>query len=215
MAAVAEGRILIRPMVEADLRQVRRVERDAYGPAVPGTPFARELHNGLAQYLVAIERAEEPASGAEHNGLLRPLWRLFAREREERIVGFMGVWYTINQLHIVTVAVEPSEQGRGIGQRLLLECHRLATEAELRTIALEVRVSNKHAQRLYEWFGFKRAGMLRRYYSDNGEDAVVMLTPELSDPDFGTHIHELRERHRARYGDSFLWEEPPRGRGVN
>jgi len=210
MATVAEGRVLIRPMAEADLRRVRRVERAAYGPAVPGTPFERELRNGLAQYLVAIERAEAPPGGEEPDGLLRSFRRLFARAREERIAGFAGVWYTVNQLHIVTVAVDPSEQGRGIGQRLLFECYRLACEAELRTIALEVRSSNERAQRLYEWFGFARTGTLRRYYSDNGEDAVVMLTPDLDDPEFMRHIRERREQHQARYGDSVLGEEPGR-----
>ena len=207
MAAVAGGRILIRPMAEADLRQVRRVERAAYGASMPGTPFERELHNGLAQYLVAVEHVEEPRPDEESSTLFGSLRRLFARAHEDRLVGFAGVWYTTNQLHIVTVAVEPSEQGRGIAQRLLLECHQLAREAELPTIALEVRVSNERAQRLYEWFGFTRAGTLRRYYSDNGEDAVVMLTPELDRPDFERHVVELREQHQARYGDAFAGEE--------
>lgn len=203
MATVAAGRILIRPMAEADVRQARRVERAAYGASMPGTPFERELHNGLAQYLVAVEHHDARAVVEEHNGLLRSVRRLFSRPQEDRLLGFVGVWYTTQQLHIVTVAVEPSEQGRGIAQRLLFECHRLAREAELPTIALEVRVSNQRAQRLYEWFGFTRAGTLRRYYSDNGEDALVMLTPELTDPAFEQRLRDLRAQHQARYGDNF------------
>jgi ribosomal-protein-alanine N-acetyltransferase len=202
MAAVAGGRILIRPMTEADLRRVRRVERAAYGASTPGTPFERELHNGLAQYLVAVEHGEERPLTEEH-GLFSSVRRLFFRQQEERLLGFIGVWYTTQQLHIVTVAVEPSEQGRGIGQALLLESYRLAVEAELPTIALEVRVSNERAQRLYEWFGFARAGTLRRYYSDNGEDAVVMLTPELRSSEFGAHMLEVRDQHRSRFGSGF------------
>lgn len=204
MAAVAGGRIIIRPMTETDLRNVRRVERAAYGGALPGTPFERELNNGLAHYIVAVERIEEPEPVEDESSFLHSVRRLFARAREDRLLGFAGVWYTTKQLHIVTVAVEPSEQGRGIGQQLLLECHRLAGDAELPTIALEVRVSNERAQRLYEWFGFRRAGMLRGYYSDNGEDAVVMLTPELDEPAFASQIRQLREQHRAQYGDGFL-----------
>jgi ribosomal-protein-alanine N-acetyltransferase len=204
MATVAAGRILIRPMEVADLRQVRRVERAAYGSSMPGTPFERELRNGLAQYVVAVEQADEQPPEETSNGFLHSVRRLFARSREQRLLGFAGVWYTTKQLHIVTVAVEPSEQGRGIGQRLLFECHRLALEADLPTIALEVRVSNERAQRLYEWFGFNRAGTLRGYYSDNGEDALVMLTPELRDAAFAARIFELREQHHARYGGSFV-----------
>jgi ribosomal-protein-alanine N-acetyltransferase len=204
MAAVAGGRVLIRPMVESDLRQVRRVERAAYGPSMPGTPFERELHNGLAHYLVAVEHNEERPAVTEQGGLFHSMRRLFSRTQEERLLGFIGVWYTTQQLHIVTVAVAPSEQGRGIAQALLFESHRLAVEAELPTIALEVRVSNERAQRLYEWFGFTRAGMLRRYYSDNGEDAVVMLTPELHSSEFDAHILAIREQHRSRFGDAFV-----------
>lgn len=204
MAAVAGGRIILRPMTESDLRNVRRVERAAYGASTPGTPFERELHNGLAHYVVAVEQPGEPEPIEDESGFLQSVRRLFARTREDRLLGFAGVWYTTKQLHIVTVAVDPAEQGRGIGQRLLFECHRLAREAELPTIALEVRVSNERAQRLYEWFGFSRVGTLRGYYSDNGEDAVVMLTPALDDPSFAAGVSQRREQHRARYGDSFL-----------
>lgn len=196
-------------MTASDLRNVRRVERAAYGTSMPGTPFERELHNGLAHYIVAVEQPEESAEPVEDaSGFLHSMRRLFARTHEDRLLGFAGVWYTTKQLHIVTVAVEPSEQGRGIGQRLLFECHRLAGDAELPTIALEVRASNERAQRLYEWFGFSRVGTLRGYYSDNGEDAVVMLTPELDEPSFAERVRALREQHREQYGDGFV-DGPP------
>jgi ribosomal-protein-alanine N-acetyltransferase len=202
MATVAEGRILIRRMTEADLKQVRRIERAAYGSSLPGTPFERELRNGLAEYLVAIEAPTASDVPAEdHRSLFDALRRLFSHDPEERVLGFLGVWYTVDQLHVVTVAVDPAEQGRGIAQRLLLECHRLAADAELATIALEVRVSNARAQRLYEWLGFNRAGTLRRYYSDNGEDALVMLTPRLDDAAFEVHVSALRARLLDRFGD--------------
>lgn len=202
MATVAQGRIVIRRMTAADLKQVRRIERAAYGSSLPGTPFERELRNGLAEYLVAVERPDAPPPPAEeHRSLLDSFRRLFNHDPEPRVLGFLGVWYTVDQLHVVTVAVDPAEQGHGIAQRLLLECHRLAAEAELPTIALEVRVSNDRARRLYEWFGFTQAGTLRRYYSDNGEDAVVMLTPPLTEDAFEAHIHNLRARLLDRFGD--------------
>jgi ribosomal-protein-alanine N-acetyltransferase len=37
-----------------------------------------------------------------------------------------------------------------------------------------VRRSNDGAVALYERLGFRAAGIRRRYYADNGEDAVVM-----------------------------------------
>ena len=56
----------------------------------------------------------------------------------------------------------------------------LAIEAELDSVALEVRASNAGALRLYERCGFRRVGHLRRYYSNNGEDAIVMLLEGLA-----------------------------------
>lgn len=207
MATTTARRIAVRPMTEADLRQVRRIERAAYGPNVPGTPFERELHNGLAQYLVAVERPAEDAPPREPSILtaVRRLLRLGAPD--EAILGFVGLWYTIDQLHVVTIAVDPGLQHRGIAQRLLLEVYTLAVEAEMKTVALEVRPSNERARRLYEWFGFQRMGTLRAYYSDNGEDAVVMLTPELTDADFAERLRYLREQHIHAHGEDF---EPPR-----
>ncbi|HRC63129.1 MAG TPA: GNAT family N-acetyltransferase, partial [Dehalococcoidia bacterium] len=126
MATVAQGHVIVRRMADADLKQVRRIERAAYGASLPGTPFERELRNGLAEYLVAVEHPEPTVTPAEeHRSLLDSFRRLFSHEPEPRVLGFLGVWYTIDQLHVVTVAVDPAEQGRGIAQRLLLEAHRL------------------------------------------------------------------------------------------
>ncbi len=204
--ATNQRRIAIRPMEAGDLRQVRRIERLAYGTNLPGTPFERELHNGLAQYVVAVERS--PHQQPRHNGAVMGAIRriLGLDEPAEVILGFLGLWYTIDQMHVVTIAVDPTQQHRGIAQRLLLEAHTLATDAELKNIALEVRPTNARARRLYEWFGFENTGTLRAYYSDNGEDAVVMLTPDLVAPDFVERIRYLREEHAREHGATF---EPP------
>ena len=65
--------------------------------------------------------------------------RLSRRVAMDRIVGFMGVWYMQDQMHLVTIAVDPTQQGRGIGARLLLDCLDLARDAELQEVVLEVR----------------------------------------------------------------------------
>ena len=59
MAITERTRIALREMVRADLRRVRRIERAAYDDAWPRTTFERELGNRLAQYIVAIERAQQ------------------------------------------------------------------------------------------------------------------------------------------------------------
>lgn len=168
-------RIFVRDMAREDIRAVRRIESAAYQDAWPSRVFENELENGFAHYRVAVERAsDEPPSG------MFPVFRrLVGRGVHERIVGFMGIWYMVDQLHLVTIAVEPGRQGEGIGRRLLLECFHLAQEAELNEIVLEVRQTNERARALYEHAGFRQAGVLKDYYQDNHEDAVVMLSGPL------------------------------------
>jgi ribosomal-protein-alanine N-acetyltransferase len=72
----------------------------------------------------------------------------------------------------MNVAVDPDHRRRGLG-RALLE-HLLAEVGEDAAMTLEVRRTNASAMRLYERLGFRAAGIRRRYYQDNGEDALVM-----------------------------------------
>jgi ribosomal-protein-alanine N-acetyltransferase len=75
--------------------------------------------------------------------------------------------------HLMNVAVDPDERRRGVATALL---HRLFETVgdEDAQYTLEVRQSNHGAIGLYERYGFRSAGLRRRYYQDNGEDAVVM-----------------------------------------
>ena len=84
-----------------------------------------------------------------------------------------------DQLHLVTLAVLPTFQKIGIGSILLINCFGLARSADMQSIVLEVRKSNFAAQNLYKRFGFKKIGELPRYYRDNDEDAIVMLSSPL------------------------------------
>ena len=179
----AGGPIAIRPLTPADVRTVRRLERAAYGSANPRTAFERELRNGLSAYLAAVDAdGERPAQRRRwtRRGPVGWLRRRLGAGEGAPILGFAGVWYTHEQLHLVTIAVDPRQQRRGIGLALLLAVCDLAIEAELDSVALEVRASNAGALRLYERCGFRRVGRLRNYYSDNREDAIVMLLDGLA-----------------------------------
>ncbi len=182
----------LRDMTAADLAEVQRIESAAYQDAWPARLFEKELENGFAHYLVAVEVAAEVA--AERRGEA-------ANVGDETIVGFMGVWYMVDQLHLVTIAVDPGHQGRGIGQRLLLECLDLGYEAELNEVVLEVRESNSRARTLYEAFGFRKAGELKDYYKDDHETAIVMLFGPLADA--GPRIEERRVQLRGEYPELF------------
>jgi ribosomal-protein-alanine N-acetyltransferase len=206
MATTARTQIALREMTRADLSRVRRIEQTAYADAWPRTTFEAELRNQLAQYVVAIER---PESVSDHDttpaiGPLPWLKRLLRLEPSgDPIVGFFGVWFTVDQLHLVTLAVAPDHQRRGIAPRLLLECFSLALSAELRSIALEVRPSNERAIALYEHFGFAQVGRLPSYYANDDEDALVMLTGDFEPAELRAHIERLRATHEERYGETF------------
>ena len=204
-------RIALRPMTRSDLRQVRRIERAAYEDAWPQTTFEQELSNGLAHYFVAVELPPEDAapSGPPRGALatLRRLLRLGGAG--DRVLGFAGVWFTADQLHLVTIAVALDFQRRGIARRMLLHCFALAEDAGARSIALEVRPSNQRAIRLYELFGFRLAGRRAHYYANNGEDALVMVTPDRDERVFRQRVQQLRAQHRRCYGDTFSYLDEP------
>ena len=64
-------------------------------------------------------------------------------------------------------------------------------------MTLEVRLSNAAARQLYQRFGFRPVGVRPRYYSDNGEDALIMTTERLDRPDDAGAASRLAERYAA------------------
>ena len=54
-------------------------------------------------------------------------------------------------------------------------CVQHARDAGCTRMLLEVRVSNAPAQNLYRKYGFEVIGRRPRYYTDNHEDALVMV----------------------------------------
>ncbi|MFI5307830.1 MAG: ribosomal protein S18-alanine N-acetyltransferase [Polyangiales bacterium] len=90
------------------------------------------------------------------------------------IVGFLNYWRIADELQLMNIAVTPTERGRGHGRALLADLFELGHIHAATSIVLEVRPSNGVAIRLYERHGFERVGVRPRYYSDNGEDALLM-----------------------------------------
>ncbi len=217
-------RYQVRPMDLGDISQVMEIEEESFLNMWPAMAFKRDIqHNRLARYLVVVEQregAEEaaapPAEGEPREEPVPPVgvgrWlgelnRLFGSEEEEveasgePIVGFVGVWLTLDEAHIVTIAVRESHRGRGIGELLLIAAIALATLNDQDVVTLEVRASNQAAQALYEKYGFKKVGVRHSYYSDNHEDAVIMTTDSIHAAPYRELCQRLRREHRQRCGD--------------
>lgn len=98
----------------------------------------------------------------------------FVAEVGGRISGYLIYSSVVNEMELLTLAVDPGSRRLGIGKMLLQRMIDSAKDSGVRDIFLEVRKSNIAAQKLYSNAGFKEIGLRRGYYRDNGEDAITM-----------------------------------------
>lgn len=91
------------------------------------------------------------------------------------VAGYIITWTIYDEVHILNVAVHPEFRKMGLGERLLRDCISHSAASGLKYALLEVRVSNTGARSLYEKIGFRTIHVRRKYYSDTGEDAFVMM----------------------------------------
>jgi ribosomal-protein-alanine N-acetyltransferase len=108
------------------------------------------------------------------------------------VIGYAGIWLTLDEAHITTIASAPEARRRGVGELLLNGLIDLSLELGARFMTLEVRVSNVAAQQLYLKYGFETRGTRPRYYTDNQEDALVMWTPDIATADYQARLVHLR-----------------------
>ena len=104
--------------------------------------------------------------------LSKPTGLCLAACRGGRLTGYTICSRYDSVWHVMNIAVAPEQRRRGIASALLAELYARAGEGSRFT--LEVRRSNQGAIDLYERDGFRVAGLRRRYYQDNGEDALIM-----------------------------------------
>jgi ribosomal-protein-alanine acetyltransferase len=79
-----------------------------------------------------------------------------------------------DEAEILSFAVSPQYQGKGIGQVLLDNFVEFCINTEIRVIWLEVRKSNNQAQGFYSKNGFQISHIRKNYYQNPVEDALVM-----------------------------------------
>jgi ribosomal-protein-alanine N-acetyltransferase len=141
----------------------------------PAVHVRRLAYPDLPQ-VIAIERRVFPTPWSLAMFVLelsKPSGICLAAVIEERLVGYLICSRYDTVWHIMNVAVDSDEQRRGLASALLAELYERTGDPNAR-FTLEVRRSNAVAIHLYEREGFRAAGLRRRYYQDNGEDALVM-----------------------------------------
>ena len=93
---------------------------------------------------------------------------------DQRVVGYLGVMFVMDELHVNTLGTLPDREGRGVATSLMDEAW---ADARLRGVAratLEVAVSNTRARQLYYRYGFRPVGVRKNYYERTHEDALVL-----------------------------------------
>jgi ribosomal-protein-alanine N-acetyltransferase len=100
--------------------------------------------------------------------------RSFLAESAGRIAGYILFWLLPGEIDIHNIAVHKDFRRRGLGRSLLGKVIVEARKRDSARVTLEVRKSNTAAQKLYESVGFTVSGVRKGYYSDDGEDALLM-----------------------------------------
>lgn len=135
---------------EGDLEEILAIETDSFPtPWTPGL-FRSEMANPISRMVVG--RSMDLG----------------------RVVGYAVFWRVVDEIHLHNIAVRRDLRRGGIASLLLAEVARKGLPEGARWVTLEVRRSNVAAQRLYERFGFSIGGVRRGYYTDTGEDALIM-----------------------------------------
>lgn len=143
---IGERGLEIRPLSYGDLQGVMEIERRSFTAPWSLPMFALELSKRSGICLAALADA--------------------------RLVGYLFCAHYEEAWHLMNIAVDPSRRRGGVARALIADLL-LRTGAHA-NITLEVRVSNAPAIALYESYDFRRVGTRKRYYADNGEDAVIM-----------------------------------------
>lgn len=140
----------IRPATPTDLDAVLEIEQASFGAPWPESAFIKEMDTkGWSRFEVTV--------------------------CDNEITGFMIYWIVASDLHLLNLAVHPNWRRNGVGRIMVEHVIHQANMQNRSRVRLEVRMSNRAAQRLYSSCGFESHAIRPGYYSNNGEDALIML----------------------------------------
>lgn len=162
----------IRPLTEADIAGLQRLDDAAHGSPWSRRTFLDDIESDVRVHLVA-------------------------ETQDETVVGHAAALVDNGSCHITNVAVDSACAGRGHATALLIELiSRTLAEHRIMNLQLEVRPANRRAQRLYGRFGFVPVGIDRDFYDhrdDQGSrDALVMAVTDVCAESWRRRLERLR-----------------------
>ena len=164
--------LTIETMREADVPAVQIIERDIFSTPWPRNAYYRELASRNSAHYIVLRKAGGSSPDSDE------------------IVGYAGMWRMYDEAHVTTIGVRHDMQHSGYGRVLFAALVQAAYDMGAKWVTLEVRTSNENAMKMYEAFAFKVIGRRKGYYTDNGEDAIVMWSDSIYSPRFRRAFEE-------------------------
>jgi [ribosomal protein S18]-alanine N-acetyltransferase len=179
--------LVLELMREADISTVQEIEREIFATPWPRNAYYRELASRSSAHYVILRQEGNVEKPANFKG----------SELDPSIIGYGGMWRMYDEAHVTTIGVRRDMQHRGYGRALFAGLVQAAYDMGAKWVTLEVRTTNENAMRMYEAFGFKVIGRRKGYYTDNGEDAIVMWSDSIHSPRFRRAYEANLERIEA------------------
>ncbi len=139
--------IVIRPMTALDLLSIKDILLTDFDDFWNYNIFNQELQNPNSKYIVAL--------------------------KDNIIVGFAGIWISVDDIHLTNIVTKKNMRNNHIAQKMLEELIFISKKENKASLTLEVNENNTYAIKLYEHFNFKKVGLRKNYYSNN-ENAIIM-----------------------------------------
>lgn len=141
--------LIIKDMTLDDIDEIMKIESVSFPTPWPKSLFQREIKYPKAYIKVLKEGSS--------------------------VLGYIATWIIYDEVHILNIAIHPGHRRKGYAELLINDCINHFNNRDIRLILLEVRVNNIAAIKLYEKLGFKEVLVRKKYYSDTGEDAKIMI----------------------------------------
>jgi [ribosomal protein S18]-alanine N-acetyltransferase len=174
-------------MREADVNTVQEIEREIFVTPWPRNAYYRELASRASAHYVVLRQEVQVDGPVDPAGRRNP-------DFDPTIVGYGGMWRMYDEAHVTTIGVRRDLQHSGYGRIIFAGLVQAAYDMGAKWVTLEVRTSNDNAMKMYESFGFKVIGRRKGYYTDNGEDAIVMWSDSIHSPRFRKAYESNLER---------------------
>ena len=145
----------VHPFHSRDLDDVLAIEQESFSePWTRGMFEAELLGNPFGRFRGAFCDSEMPPA--------------------KRLLGYICYWVVFDELRLMNLAVQPGHRRQGIASHLVRHAVQEGIAQGTTRALLEVRASNHLAQKLYQTLGFQQYGRRRSYYTNPGEDAILM-----------------------------------------